>query len=239
MALQSQQSETAQGYATQALHLTEADRWVRGHYLSQLAAAEEQQGQLESALDHLQQAQSLEGPPQQKIEILQTLHRIYTQQKDYLAAFDVKQQRRSVEQQYGLRAFVGAGRLEARRTVRADDPAAQLSESVTVVPEIAASGRQHDLDELLKRLTQNETKLVVLHGASGVGKSSLVNGGLLPSLRQMTVRGQQLVPVLVRQYVEWVAALGKEIEQRREKGEGERGGVSGNGRRDFGLAAGE
>ncbi|NEQ50304.1 MAG: hypothetical protein F6K11_09260, partial [Leptolyngbya sp. SIO3F4] len=210
-ALRSGQSETAAGYATEALNLVDEERWVRGHYLTQLAVAAEQQGDFGTALGYLNTAQGIDAPPAQKIEILNELHRVYTQQKDYLAAFKAKQQRRSVEQQYQLRAFIGAGRLESSRTVRSDDPTAGLDETETVALEITTSGRQQDLERLLERLTKNETKLLVLHGLSGVGKSSLVNGGLLPSLRQMSVRGQQLVPVLVRQYVEWVTALGTAV----------------------------
>ncbi|MEM6425300.1 MAG: hypothetical protein AAF728_09095, partial [Cyanobacteria bacterium P01_D01_bin.128] len=216
-ALQKKQSETAVRYATEALSLVDETRWVRGHYLTQLAVAAEQQSDLAAALDHLKVAQTIDSPPAQKIETLRALHRVYSQQKDYLAAFKVKQQRRSVEQQYGLRAFVGAGRLEARRTVQEDNPTTQLRETETVVPEITASGRQKDLNTLLERLTKNENKLIVLHGLSGVGKSSLVNGGLLPSLRQKTVRGQQLVPVLVRQYVDWAIALGQAIAEAQDQ----------------------
>ena len=196
-------------YAQQALDRVPGDHWERGQYLYQRGMAAARLGDTAMALEDLQTARKLDGPPEQQIRILVALQKLYTQEKDYLAAFQAEQAQLSVEQQYGLRAFIGAGRLEARRQ-RQDDLMAATEE--TVVPEIAASGRQQDLDALMQRIGGNDAKLIVLHGPSGVGKSSLVNGGLLPSLRQSSVRGEKLLPVLVRRYVWWEANLGVALE---------------------------
>jgi hypothetical protein len=49
--------------------------------------------------------------------------------------------------------------------------------------------------------------LTILHGASGVGKSSLVEGGLVPALRQKAIGTRDNVPVLIRQYNNWVGVI--------------------------------
>ena len=61
------------------------------------------------------------------------------------------------------------------------------------------------------RIASTEYKLTILHGASGVGKSSLVEGGLVPALRQKAIGTRDNVPVLIRQYTNWVGAILEEL----------------------------
>ena len=60
---------------------------------------------------------------------------------------------------------------------------------------------------LLNRIAGKTHKLLVLHGASGVGKSSLVNGGLLPALQARALDNRDNAPVLVRRYTDWLREL--------------------------------
>lgn len=48
-------------------------------------------------------------------------------------------------------------------------------------------GRDHEVDELIERLSRNGTKFLIIVGASGSGKSSLVHAGLLPRVRMGAV----------------------------------------------------
>ncbi|MDZ7957818.1 MAG: hypothetical protein RMY34_07910 [Aulosira sp. DedQUE10] len=50
----------------------------------------------------------------------------------------------------------------------------------------------------------------MIHGASGVGKSSLLTAGLVPALHQVTMfEGRNILPVVVQVYTDWVGELGK------------------------------
>ncbi|OYD96897.1 ribosome assembly protein 4 [Nostoc sp. 'Peltigera membranacea cyanobiont' 210A] len=142
------------------------------------------------------------------LDILRFLQQLYFEQQKYLKAYKVKQQRRSIEQQFGLRAFIGAGRLEATKqafveTLRSNYPQGNIA------PEIAASGRLLDVERLIERMGRPDYKLIVIHGQSGVGKSSLVNAGLMPALKNKAIGTQDYLPVVMRVYTNWVEELGR------------------------------
>ena len=141
------------------------------------------------------------------LDIIRFLQQLYFEQKKYLKAYKIKQQRRSIEQQFGLRAFIGAGRLEATKqafveTLRSNYPQGNIA------PEIAASGRLLDVERLIERMGRPDYKLIVIHGQSGVGKSSLVNAGLMPALKNKAIGTQDYLPVVMRVYTNWVEELG-------------------------------
>ncbi|MEI1374842.1 nSTAND1 domain-containing NTPase, partial [Nostoc sp.] len=142
------------------------------------------------------------------LDILKFLQQLYFEQKEYLKAYKIKQQRRSIEQQFGLRAFIGAGRLEATKqafveTLRSNSPQGNIA------PEIAASGRLLDVERLIERMGRPDYKLIVIHGQSGVGKSSLVNAGLVPALKNKAIGIQDYLPMVMRVYTNWVEELGR------------------------------
>ncbi|MEQ9669369.1 nSTAND1 domain-containing NTPase [Coleofasciculus sp. G2-EDA-02] len=75
--------------------------------------------------------------------------------------------------------------------------------------EITASGRGRDVERLIGRIARDDCKLTVIHGQSGVGKSSIVNGGLVPALRQKMVKALDVLPIPLRVYTNWVEELGR------------------------------
>ncbi|MFN6528667.1 MAG: ribosome assembly protein 4, partial [Nostoc sp. ChiSLP03a] len=156
------------------------------------------------------------------LDILRFLQQLYFEQKEYLKAYKIKQQRRSIEQQFGLRAFIGAGRLEATKqafveTLRSNSPQGNIA------PEIAASGRLLDVERLIERMGRPDYKLIVIHGQSGVGKSSLVNAGLVPALKNKAIGVQDYMPVVMRVYTNWAEELGNEGNEGDEGDKGTRG----------------
>ncbi|BDI14532.1 hypothetical protein ANSO36C_03340 [Nostoc cf. commune SO-36] len=153
------------------------------------------------------------------LDILRFLQQLYFEQKEYLKAYKIKQQRRSIEQQFGLRAFIGAGKLEATKqafveTLRSNSPQGNIA------PEIAASGRLLDVERLIERMGRPDYKLIVIHGQSGVGKSSLVNAGLVPALKNKAIGTQDYLPVVMRVYTNWVEELGRLLGKSGEWGVG-------------------
>ncbi|WP_448570388.1 nSTAND1 domain-containing NTPase, partial [Trichothermofontia sp.] len=210
VALQEQQWAVAKEQATQALALLEqvepSLQWLRSLFLCYLAEAERGLGDAARAIALLQEARKPGdlGHPLVYFRILDRLREGYWAQGQYEAAFDLKQERQVVEAFYGYRAFVGPVQLRARYT----ESMQRLGQwQGSLAPEIVASGRGEDVRELVKRVGSTRYKLIVLHGPSGVGKSSLVNAGLIPALRQTLFGEYEVVPVAIRRYTDWVNEL--------------------------------
>ena len=124
------------------------------------------------AIEYLEKAKEEGEPdlnPQLYSDILLLLHDLYFEHKRYLEAFQIKQDRHVLEYQFGFRAFIGAARLKPRRHTR--------GKKGDISREIQASGRQPDVEKLMGRLERSDCKLIVLHGQSGVGKSSILEAG--------------------------------------------------------------
>jgi len=212
-ALQQQRWDDARQAAQQAENIinkvSKDKRWIQGLNLLFLAQAERQLGNKQAAISHLEKARGLGdfGHPLISVRILEELRELYFEERQYLAAFATKQQRRSIEQQYGIRAFIGAGRLQPHR----QEASAKTDNQESVAPEIIASGRQRDLERLLERIGRNDCKLIVIHGCSGVGKSSLVNAGLVPALKQRVIGTQKNVPIAIRVYTNWIEELENQL----------------------------
>jgi WD40 repeat protein/tetratricopeptide (TPR) repeat protein len=196
----------------------------RQEFLLILAQAEQNLGDEQAAITHLESAKKIgvsDHAPEIYINILRNLRSLYLKQKEYLEAFKIKQERLSIEQQFGLRAFIGAGRLQATRQANLSPlvetrGGASLQE---VAPEISASGRLLDVERLIERIGRPDYKLIVIHGHSGVGKSSLVNAGLVPALKNKAIGIQDNLVVVVRVYTNWLDELGWQIvEALREMG---------------------
>ena len=155
------------------------------------------------------------------ISILEKLRSLYFQQGQYRRAFDIKQEQINIEHQYGFRAFIGAGYLHPQR--HAINPAlAQVNHPETIAQEIAASGRQQDVKRLIARISGTEHKLIVIHGQSGVGKSSILNGGLIPKLQQQAIGERDALPVILRVYTDWVKLLGQVLAESFEQVKGKK-----------------
>ncbi|AVH66723.1 nSTAND1 domain-containing NTPase [Nostoc sp. 'Peltigera membranacea cyanobiont' N6] len=146
------------------------------------------------------------------IRLLRKLRSLYFEEGRYLEAYYIRQKRRSVEQQYGFRAFIGAGRLQPQR--QATNPALMApSGSSSVALEIAASGRERDINNLIGRISRADQKLTVIHGQSGVGKSSTVTAGLVPALQNRAIGDQIAIPVVLQVYTDWARELGKSLSE--------------------------
>jgi len=147
--------------------------------------------------------------PDRYLRLLKELRRLYFELGRYREAFEIKQKERSIEQQYGFRAFIGAGQLLPARHAINPVLAPGTKPRGTVAEAIAASRRQQDINGLLERIGRSDYKLTVIHGQSGVGKSSIVTAGLVPTLKYHTVGDRVVLPVVLRVYRDWVGVLGR------------------------------
>jgi WD40 repeat protein len=190
-------------------------RLYRGQYLLLLARAQRQLGEATSAMVALEQAidqaidtsimrqNCLGQQPQLYIDILEELRSLYLKQQQYLRAFELKQEQRAIEQQYGFCTFLGAAPLQ---------PLMHQGRGVSPLA-LAAAGRQADVNRLLERLSRNDHKLTILHGSSGVGKSSLISAGLVPALEARTIGARKALPIVQTVYRDWVGELAKCLTQ--------------------------
>jgi WD40 repeat protein/tetratricopeptide (TPR) repeat protein len=191
--------------------------WVRsyhqGWYLFSLARSQQGLGHTQEAIATLETATAETKPyydPELYIRILEEMRSLYFEQGNYLKAFEIKQERRSIEQQYGFRAFVGAGRLQPKQQVI--NPAlAPIEAQRAPTQEITVSGRQQDVNRLVERIGRNDHKLTVIQGQSGVGKSSILQAGLIPALKQKAIGTRDVIPVLQQVYTDWIRELGKHL----------------------------
>ncbi|MFN6473539.1 MAG: eIF2A-related protein [Nostoc sp. SerVER01] len=185
----------------------------RGWYLFALARSQSALNQPEAALQTLESARTetkVQYDPELYIQILAELRTKYFQKGEYRTAFHLKQEGRSLEQQYRFRAFIGAGRLQAQQVI--NNPALpSVEQQATIATEIAASGRQQDINRLIERMAQHDRKLTIIHGQSGVGKSSILQAGLIPALKQRSIGIRDVLPVLQQVYPDWIIELGNRL----------------------------
>jgi len=213
VALQRQDWQMARQNAKTALavlaEFPQDRKWEQELYLLFLAQAEKHLDNISTAIQHLAAAKDLgdTGHPQIYLRILKELQQLLFLQKQYLPAFLIKQEIAAVEQQYGIRAFVGAGKLRPQRQEWQENE--QQPNHENVAPEILASGRGQDLKNLIDRVGRPDYKLIAIHGYSGAGKSSLVNAGLIPALKARRIGIQDVVPIVLRFYAHWIEELGK------------------------------
>ncbi|WP_139240614.1 ATP-binding protein [Geitlerinema sp. PCC 9228] len=183
--------------------------WGRYHFL--LGKACWQQGKLETALEKLQIAKQHLRPEYdllQYLEFLDTLRFVYWQRKQYLAAYTIKQEQRSVKQAYGLQAFVGAAPLQPRMwQPMVEATALEIPQGET------ETGRQRDIQNLLERIKNPRFQMIVVHGSSGVGKSSLLRSALVPTLQETSVETDDLVPIVLQSYNYWLVDIGKQLQK--------------------------
>lgn len=184
-----------------------------------LAQAQEQLNEILAAISNLEAAKQIgiaDNNPYLYISILNSLQRLYKQQKQYLEAFSIKLEQRSFEQKYGLRAFIGAGSLEATRQAKFITIGTQLipSQKENIAPEITASSHQKDVEQLLERIGCEDYKLIIIYGKSGVGKSSLLNAGLIPALKKKAIATQDNLVVSIQVYDHWIEELAQHLEQK-------------------------
>ena len=158
-----------------------------------LAQGEEQLGNHKDSWTNCEVAIEFEidGQPHYFLKLLRELRDLYFKNAYYLEAYKTKIEIQRRKQQYGLTAFVGAGRLKASKT-----------------QDLALFGRQRDVENIVEKIARKDNKLIILYGESGVGKSSLVEAGLVPALqRKKLIDNREIVVVNLRVYTNWEEEL--------------------------------
>lgn len=211
VASQKQQWQKSKTFAQQALATVASSpvpmRQHQSLYLLLLARALDRLGQSWDAINYLRLALNGIAPdhdPRLYIQILKELRSLYYNQRQYQSAFMLKKQQRDIEHQYRFRPFIGASQLPAESLVTYPESELEISPPA---PRISALGREQDIHNLLSRIARPDQKLIVIYGESGVGKSSLINAGLVPALQQHPIGDRLANPVVLRTYTDWAGTL--------------------------------
>ncbi|BAY33385.1 WD-repeat protein [Nostoc carneum NIES-2107] len=194
----------AEKLARQALKILEQvpeSQQYQGLYLLLLAQAQRDLNQPQDAIANLEKARESSIPqsdPLIFIRILSELRSLYYDCKHYLKAFKIKQEQGAIEQKHGFRAFIGASRLQPQ------EQGAHQPEPIF--------GRQQDVERLInERISSPDKKITVIHGQSGVGKSSIIDAGLIPVLKEKNIGSRKALPILVRVYRDWLGTVGQAL----------------------------
>jgi len=190
----------------------EVSRQQESWYLLLLGRTQRYLGEWEEAINNLEWASvvcELQYEPSLYLEIVEELRSLYFfERHDYLEAFNLKKEKIQIEHQYGFRAFIGASQLQPLRyRINPVYGSKKIPSSPEeVAQEIANSGRQQDVNRLIERITRADYKLTVIHGPSGVGKSSILKAGLVPALKQKVIGERLPLPVVLSVYTDWISA---------------------------------
>ena len=198
--------------ALSVLEQAEAAKKETGLYLLLWAKAQRNLSQQSEAVKNLEAAKDNTQPQddvQLYLRILEELRTLYFEQSEYLKAFHLKLEQQEVKSKYRLQAFIGAGRLQPpQQTINLALESGQSK--AEIVEEIeAASGRQQDIKQIIQRIGTPACKLTIIHGQSGVGKSSIIQAGLVPALQLTTFDARDVLPVLLQSYHDWVMDCGQ------------------------------
>ncbi|AFY37013.1 WD-40 repeat-containing protein [[Leptolyngbya] sp. PCC 7376] len=138
-------------------------------------------------------------------DILQLLRHLHREMGHYEQAFDLQRELQQCEQQWGWQVFFGAAALPTPLATTTSE----LRQNTKNI--LLASRRQDDVKRLLERLSRDEHKLTILHGFSGVGKTSLLQAGLVPNLRGQLINARETLPIMLKKYGQWHRQLAKAI----------------------------
>jgi WD40 repeat protein/ABC-type dipeptide/oligopeptide/nickel transport system ATPase subunit len=206
-----------EGEALKLSNLSFSKRYGYGKYEIWLARALEGLGDRQGAIRRLEVVKASwnhQYDAQIYVAVLEELRSLYTSAELYLEAFETKQHQRSVEQQYGLRAFIGAGTLNPKREGNNPDPYTNVAPPPDeIAQEIEASGRMPDVEKLVDRIGQARFPLTVVHGDSGAGKSSILSGGVIPALRlRESFDGRRVLVLAVKTYKDWSSEIRRQLQ---------------------------
>jgi WD40 repeat protein len=170
-----------------------------------LASSKASLGETNDAINTLETASldiNLVYNPILHSRILELLKTLYFKQGDYLKAFKLKQKKASLEHQYRLTAFSGSTSLQPDREIDCSD-FDKLSIKEYTAQEINASTRRKDVEDLIARIKRPDNKLIIIRGKPGIGKTSILQAGVIPSLKQETIDNRQVLTILKQDYDYW------------------------------------
>jgi hypothetical protein len=193
-----QLAELALAIKTQSISDPLESNGEMSSYLSLLAESQQELEQWRKIVGQLEDARQKTDPTKDLssyLQVLKALHKLYLEQDHYVEAAQVKEEQVKLEYANAQLAFLGINHINA--------PSGN-SDSI-VAKEISIAGRLPDAENIVERIKSETHRLVIIHGRPGVGKTSLLNGGLLPLLLQPNLlENTTVLPIILRIYTDWL-----------------------------------
>lgn len=221
VALQNQRLHDAKAYLHKALHSLSQLKFpspLNARYLLKLAQVEFDLGNIHNAINYTEMARNwgIHDNWRQYLKIFKKLQSYYRSHGQYLEAFRLQQEIHGHLTQQGIYAFVGIKSIHPPQlskliavqwlgiNPKCDGKSpAYINRTPQIALEITASGRIDDVNRLIEKISRPDYKLVILHGESGVGKTSLLQAGLIPILNRKSIGFQQAIALRIPIHLNW------------------------------------
>ena len=203
-----------------ALKISEEKEYYQLPFYYLLAKSRGKLGQKNKAitkLENLRSDKDLSNNPELQLKILDELHHLYWDINENKQAFKIKQEKSRVEKEYGLRCFASSISLTPNKEIiYSDSDIPQIVEKNPL--EIYLTSRNDDVKNIISRLQDPKDRLTILYGRAGAGKTSLLQAGLIPALKQEKIQHNQVITIFQQTYYEsWSETLGEILLQNIQK----------------------
>jgi WD40 repeat protein len=162
----------------------------------------------EQAINLLESAKEsiiFEADPQLYLAILIELRYCYCKRQDAIEVLAIDQLYQALEYRMGKRAFIGLNPLSSFCLLKLIHPLIPYSlftenerDSGVIPTEISHSERIQDLQTIQSLISDRETRILIFYGDRGIGKTSLIQSGLIPNLDSI-----QNFPILIQDLTNW------------------------------------
>lgn len=186
----------------------------QGWFLLLIGEIQYNLGQIEEAIKNLNRGKiCLEYSsyfPRQ-IKLLNILYLCYIQQKQFLNAFKIKQEKEDIEQQYNQRYFRELGNFKTRKIFERKKVISsyyyQLLLQEKSQENLLLSARNNESNYLVNKINTPGEKILLLYSKNTEGKSSLLQLGILPLLESNYLDSQWSY-YLINNYYKWLENIG-------------------------------
>jgi type II secretory pathway predicted ATPase ExeA len=162
----------------------------------------------EQAINLLESAKEsiiFEADPQLYLAILIELRYCYCKRQDAIEALAIDQLYQALEYRMGKRSFIGINALSNVSLLKLIHPLIPYSlftenerDSGVIPTEISHSERIQDLQTIQSLISDRQTRILIVYGDRGIGKTSLIQSGLIPNLDST-----QNFPILIQDLTNW------------------------------------
>ena len=171
----------------------------------------------EQAINLLESAKEsiiFEADPQLYLAILIELRYCYCKRQDAIEVLAIDQLYQALESRMGKRAFIGVNALSNVRLLKLIHPLISYSlftenerDSGVIPTEISHSERIQDLQKIQSLISDRQTRILIFYGDRGIGKTSLIQSGLIPNLHN-----NQSLPILIQDLKNWQSIFKQELD---------------------------
>ena len=184
------------------------------HYLlGRVEMGLKEEDQAINLLESAKESITFEADPQLYLAILIELRYCYCKRQDAIEVLEIDQLYQALEYRMGKRSFIGINALSSFCLLKLIHPLISYSlftedeRSSGIIPtEIFHSERIQDLQKIQALISDRQIRILILYGDRGIGKTSLIQSGLIPNLHS-----NQSFPILIQDLTNWQSIFKQEL----------------------------